>query len=105
MARRIVGLFGPYKLPVALVGMLIVVNAGLGVLNPVLVKEVFDSALFPSDGSLNLMLLWLLAGLIAAIVVVGAILSVVQTWLTSRVGQDVTGDLQEAVYDHLLGMS
>ena len=30
---------------------------------------------------------------------------IVQTYLTSRVGQDVTSDLQEAVYDHLLGMS
>ena len=105
LARRIVGLFAPYKLPVAVIGVLIVLNAGLGVINPVLVKEVFDSALFPADGSLDLMLLWLLAALIAAIVVAGAALSVVQTWLTSRVGQDVTGDLQEAVYDHLLGMS
>ncbi len=105
LARRIIGLFGPYKLPVALVGLLIVVNAGLGVINPLLVREVFDSALFPTDGGLDLMLLWLLAALIAAIVVVGAVLSIVQAYLTSRVGQDVTGDLQEAVYDHLLGMS
>ena len=105
LARRIIGLFGPYKLPVALVGLLIVVNAGLGVINPLLVKEVFDSALFPADGSMDLMLLWLLAALIASIVVAGAALSIVQTYLTSRVGQDVTGDLQEAVYNHLLGMS
>lgn len=105
LARRIIGLFGPYRLPVAMVGLLIVVNAGLGVINPLLVKEVFDSALFPGDGNLDLALLWLLAALIAAIVVVGAVLNIVQTWLTSRVGQDVTGDLQEAVYDHLLGMS
>ena len=105
LARRIIGLFGPYKLPVALVGLLIVVNAGLGVINPLLVREVFDSALFPAGGSLDLMLLWLLAALIVGIVVVGAVLSIVQTYLTSRVGQDVTGDLQEAVYNHLLGMS
>ena len=105
LARRTLGLFGPYKLPVAVVGLLIVVNAGLGVLNPVLVKVVFDSALFPASGSLNLTLLWVLAGLIAAVVVVGAALSIVQTYLTSKVAEDVTGDLQEALYDHLLGMS
>ena len=105
LAHRIVGLFGPYKLPVAIVGLLIVINAGLGVINPLLVKEVFDSALFPADASLDLMLLWVLAGLIVAIVVIGAALSIVQTWLTSKLGQEVTGDLQEAVYDHLLGMS
>ena len=73
--------------------------------NPLLVREVFDSALFPAGGRLDLMLLWILAALIAAIVVAGAVLNIVQTYLTSRVGQDVTGDLQEAVYDHLLGMS
>ena len=105
LTRRILGLFGPYKLPVTVVGLLIVVNAGLGVLNPVLVKEVFDSALFPADGSLDLMLLWVLAGVIAAIVVAGAALSIVQAWIASTVARDVTGDLQEAVYDHLLGMS
>lgn len=105
LARRIIGLFGPYRLPVAVVGLLIMINAALGVINPLLVKEVFDSALFPANGSLDLMLLWLLAALIAVIIVAGAVLSILQTWLTSRVGQDVTGDLQEAVYDHLLGMS
>lgn len=105
LARRVIGMFGPYRLPVAAIGLLIVVNAGLGVINPVLVKEIFDSALFPADGALNLMLLWLLAGLIAAVAVAGGVLSIAQTWLTTRVGQDVTGDLQEAVYDHLLGMS
>ena len=105
LVRRILGLFGPYKLPVAVVGLVIVVNSGLGVLNPVLVKEVFDSALFPASGSLDLTLLWVLAGLIAAIVIAGAALTVVQTYLTSKVAQEVTGDLQEAVYDHLLGMS
>ena len=105
LARRIVGLLGPYKTPVAVVGLLIVLGSGLGVVNPILVKEVFDSALFPAEGELNLMLLWLLAGLMAAIAVADGALSIVRTYLTSKVAQDVTGDLQEAVYDHLLGMS
>ena len=105
LARRIVGLLGPYKAPVAVVGLLIVLGSGLGVVNPILVKEVFDSALFPAEGELKLMLLWLLAGLMAAIAVADGALSIVRTYLTSKVSQGVTGDLQEAVYDHLLGMS
>ena len=104
LARRIVGLLGPYKTPVAVVGLLIVLGSGLGVVNPILVKEVFDSALFPAEGELNLMLLWLLAGLMATIAVADGALSIVRTYLTSKVSQGVTGDLQEAVYDHLLGM-
>ena len=105
LMRRVIGLIAPYKLPVAVIGLLIVVNAVLGVVNPVLIKEVFDSALFPADGELNLMLLWVLAGLMAAIAVVSGVLSIARTYLTSNVGQGVTGDLQEAVYGHLLGMS
>ncbi len=105
LAQRIVGLLGPYKTPVAVVGLLIVLGSGLGVVNPILVKEVFDSALFPAEGELNLMLLWLLAGLMATIAVADGALSIVRTYLTSKVSQGVTGDLQEAVYDHLLGMS
>ena len=105
LVRRVIGLFAPYKLPVAVIGILIVVNAILGVVNPVLIKEVFDSALFPADGELNLTLLWLLAGLMAVVAVAGGALDIARTYLTNRVGQDVTGDLQEAVYAHLLGMS
>ena len=105
LARRVVGLFAPYKLPVAAIGLLIAVNAALGVVNPILIKEVFDSALFPADGELDLMLLWLLAGLMAVIAVAGGALNIAQTYLTNKLGQDVTGDLQEAVYAHLLGMS
>ena len=105
LVRRVIALFAPYKLPVAVIGLLIVINAALGVVNPVLIKEVFDSALFPADGELNLMLLWVLAGLMAAIAVVGGALNIAQTYLTNKVGQGVTGDLQEAVYAHLLGMS
>ena len=105
LARRVAGLFAPYRLPVAMIGLLIVVNAVLGVVNPVLIKEVFDSALFPTDGNLNLVLLWLLVGLMAAVAVASGALEIARTYLTNRVGQDVTGDLQEAVYAHLLGMS
>ncbi len=105
LARRVICLFSPYKLPVAIIGLLIAVNAALGVVNPVLIKEVFDSALFPAEGGLNVMLLWLLTGLMAAIAVAGAALNIAQTYLTSKVGQNVTGDLQEAVFAHLLGMS
>ena len=105
LVRRVIGLFAPYKLPVVAIGLLIAVNAALGVANPVLIKEVFDSALFPAGGDPNLMLLWLMAGLMAIIAVASGALNIAQTYLTSKVGQAVTGDLQEAVYGHLLGMS
>ena len=105
LARRVVGLFRPYKAQVAAVGSLIFLTAGLGAVNPVLIKEVFDSALFPASGTPDLMLLWVLAGVMAAIAAVSAVTGVVQTYLTNKAGQDIMGDLQDAVYAHLQGMS
>ncbi len=105
LARRVVGLFRPYKAQVAAVGCLIFLTAGLGAVNPVLIKEVFDSALFPASGTPDLMLLWVLAGVMAAIAAVSAVMGVVQTYLTNKAGQDIMGDLQDAVYAHLQGMS
>ena len=44
LVRRIVGTFRPYWPVVTLVGLLILITAGLGVVNPVLIRVVFDSA-------------------------------------------------------------
>jgi len=47
LVRRISAAFRPYKAQVIVVGLLILVSAGLGVVNPLLIRVVFDSALFP----------------------------------------------------------
>ena len=104
LVPRVVRLFGPYKLQVALVVMLVVITAGLGVINPVLIKYVFDNGLFPEGGP-NVRLLWILAGVMAAIAAGNAVLGIAQTYMTNRVGQYVMRDLRDAVYAHLQGMS
>ena len=85
-------------------GLLILVTAGLGVVNPVLIQVVFDSALFPEGGP-NLNLLWLLGGIMAAITVVTGGLGIVQTFLTNQVGQRVMRDLRDTLYRHLQSLS
>ena len=47
LVPRVVRLFGPYRPQVALVVLLVVATAGFGVVNPVLIKYVFDNGLFP----------------------------------------------------------
>ena len=47
LVRRTAASFRPCWIRVAGVTLLIIVTAGLGVVNPLLIKEVFDSALFP----------------------------------------------------------
>ena len=84
-----------------MVGLLILVTAGIGVVNPLLIRVVFDSALFPSSGSPDLTLLWVLAGVMAGITVVGGLLGIIQTYLTNHIGQNVMRDLRDQLYQHL----
>ncbi len=102
--RRIAQAFQPYWPRVLAIGLLILVTAGLGVVNPVLIRVVFDSALFV-DGGPNLNLLWTLAAAMSAVVVVTGSLGVLQTWLTQQVGQRVMRDLRDRLYSHLQTLS
>ena len=104
LVPRVVRLFGPYRPQVALVVLLVFCTAGLGVINPVLIKYVFDNGLFPEGGP-NVRVLWILAGAMAAIAAGNAVLGVCQTYMTNKVGQYVMRDLRDAVYAHLQGMS
>jgi ATP-binding cassette subfamily B protein len=105
LVRRIAASFRPYWFKVSVVGLLILVTAGFGVINPLLIQVVFDSALFPPDGSPNLNLLWILAGVMAGVIVLTSILGIAQTFLTNQVGQRVMRDLRDRLYRHLQRLS
>ena len=102
---RTVRLFLPYRFQVVSVAVLILVTASVGVVNPVLIKVVFDSALFPSSGGPNMDLLWILAGIMSSVAILNGVMGVIQTYMTNRVGQSVMRDLRDAVYAHLQGLS
>jgi ATP-binding cassette subfamily B protein len=105
LGRRVVSLFRPYKWSIAVTGVLVVVGAGIAVIPPLLVQRVFDDALFPVDGSApDLSLLWKLVIAMIALFLLSAAVGVVQTWLTSTVGNRVTGDLRVKLFDHLQSM-
>ena len=105
LGRRVVGLFRPYVWSIAITGVLVVVGAGIAVIPPLLVQRIFDDALFPVDGSApDIPLLWRLVGLMIGLFLLSAALGVVQTWLTSTVGNRVTGDLRVKLFDHLQAM-
>ena len=105
LGRRVVALFRPYKWSIAITGVLVVAGAGIAVIPPLLVQRVFDDALFPVDGSPpDLSLLWKLVLAMIALFLLSAVVGVVQTWLTSTVGNRVTGDLRVKLFDHLQSM-
>ena len=102
---RTVRLFQPYRFQVVSVTVLILLTASIGVINPLLVKTVFDSALFPSAGEPNINLLWVLAAIMSSIAILNGLMGVLQTYMTNHVGQSVMRDLRDDVYAHLQGMS
>jgi ATP-binding cassette subfamily B protein len=88
------------------VGAAILVTAGLGVANPLLIKVVFDHALFPRGRSgPDMTLLYELVALMIGLAVLAGAIGVGQTYLTSIVGQRVMQDLRNRLYAHLQKMS
>ena len=98
-ARRVVPLFRPYRAQVAAVVALIVVTSTIGIINPLLIQAVFNKALFVHDGP-NIQLLVILVAIMAVIPIVNGAIGVVQTYETTRVGQQVMRDLRDRLYSH-----
>jgi len=106
LIRDTARLFRPYRVAVAIIVGLVLVTAGGGVANPLLIKVIFDSALFPAGGhGPNLTLLYLIVAIMIAVPIVTGAIGVLQTYLTNRVGQRVMEDLRNRLYEHLQGMS
>ncbi|MFD8378036.1 ABC transporter ATP-binding protein [Streptomyces sp. NPDC059679] len=98
--RRILGLFRPYRGRLALVALLVGASALVSVASPFLLREVLDTAI-PERRTGLLTLLAL--GMIAAAVVT-SVFGVLQTLISTTVGQRVMHDLRTAVYDWLQRM-
>ena len=105
VVRRAAGSFRPYILHVVGIVLLILITAGLGVVNPLLIERVFDDALFPQIGEPDMRLLWILAGIMAGVTIFTGVLGIAQTWATNVVGQRVMRDLRDRLYVHLQSLS
>jgi ATP-binding cassette subfamily B protein len=110
--RRVVSIFRPYRRKVSVVGVAIVISSGLGVVNPLMIKKIFDDALFgPSTGANadlcsgqacpNMHALWVFVGIMIAIPFVTSAIGVGQTYLSNLVGLQVMQDLRNSLYKHL----
>lgn len=105
LGRRVVTLFRPYRWSILATGVLVVVGAAIAVVPPLIVQRIFDDALFPVDGGgPDVSLLWRLVLVMVGMFLLSAALGVVQTWLTSTVGNRVTGDLRVRLFEHLQAM-
>jgi ATP-binding cassette subfamily B protein len=100
-SRRIARMFHPYRLRLASVLGLIVISSLLSMLSPFLLRDVLDKGILHHDTTL---LTELVLGMIAIAIATSA-LSVVQTYVSTDIGQRVMHDLRVAVYRHLQRLS
>jgi ATP-binding cassette subfamily B protein len=95
--RRIARLFAPHRWSVIGVVAIIVASSIVGLASPFLLRAIIDTAL-PQQ---NLRLLVILAGAMVAVAGVTSVLGVVQTWVSTKVGQHVMHGLRTDVFAHL----
>lgn len=95
--RRIARLFRTHRWQLTVVTAIIVASSVVSLASPFLLREVIDVAL-PTQ---NLRLLvWLVIGMVAVAAVTSAF-GVVQTWISTTVGQQVMHRLRTEVFTHL----
>jgi ATP-binding cassette, subfamily B, bacterial len=98
--RRVLAWCGPYRLQ--LIGFIIavVVDAIVMVIPPLLVRDLIDNALPDKNRQLVAVIALVAVGLAFA----DAMLSLVQRYLSSRVGEGLIYDLRVALFDHVQRM-
>ncbi len=95
--RRIGRLFAPYKRTLLIVIAIIVASSIISMASPFLLRAVIDRALPQRDVTL---LVWLVLGMVAVAAVTSSF-GVVQTWLSSKIGQRIMHRLRTDVFSHL----
>ena len=101
---RVVAMFKPYRGGLILTAALVLVGAVLAVVPPLVLQRIFDDALFPAVGGVNMRLLMELVILTVVLYLLIAGLGVWQTYVTSNVGNRVTGDLRITLFERLQSM-
>ncbi|MEU8617727.1 ABC transporter ATP-binding protein [Streptomyces sp. NPDC048623] len=98
--RRILRLFHPYRGRLAVVGLLVAASSLVSVASPFLLREILDTAI--PQGRTGLLSLLALGMILTA--VTSGVFGVLQTLISTTVGQRVMHDLRTAVYAQLQRM-
>ncbi|MBV9337302.1 MAG: ABC transporter ATP-binding protein [Solirubrobacterales bacterium] len=101
---RIVRLFRPHRGALTVIVAMILITSALSVISALLVRRVFDHALFVRGGP-DLGVLYPLVAALIAIPIVNGVLNVAQTYLTEVVGNRVLEELRNRLFEHLERLS
>jgi ATP-binding cassette subfamily B protein len=99
--RRVVAFAGPQRRLIGTFVALVVVDASLVVVTPLLIRKIVDDGILQGDGGL----VTLLALGIAAVAIVNAGLALLQGHFSSRIGEGLIYDLRTQVFAHVQRMS
>jgi len=101
---RVLRLFSPHKGPLSIVLVIVFFTAILTVASPLLQRNLIDDGLFPTGG-VNFEVVLRISGILIVIILIRSVFSIWQTYLTSKVGQEVLRDLRTKLFEHLQSLS
>ena len=99
-ARRMFHFASPYKRLLTWFMVLVVIDAIIGAVNPLIVRSIINNGILEHDRNLVVTLALLMAGLAIA----DAALSLVQRWVSASVGEGLIFDLRAKVFGHIQQM-
>ena len=97
-SKRVLRYARPFLRPIVVFLVVVVVDAFVMVAVPLLLKNLVDEGVTPKDSGVVVRLSLLVAGL----AVVDAVLTLVQRWYSSRIGEGLIYDLRTKVFAHVL---
>ncbi len=101
LIRRVLGYARPYRVKIALVLLLILISSVLGLVSPLLIRQLLDTAVPQKD----VRLLDMLAIGLILIPIANAVIGVIQRYLNASIGEGVIYELRVALFAHLQRMS
>jgi ATP-binding cassette subfamily B protein len=98
--RRVYAFARPYRVTIVLFLATIVVSTFLALIPPLLLREIIDHAIVDDDGGyLNTLFLIMIGAAFGR-----AVLSLIERWLSSHIGEGLIYDLRSKLFDHVQRM-
>lgn len=96
--RRVLSYAAAYKPQIAIFLGLTVIDSLLVVASPLILQRLVDGGVMPRDAGLVIQL----SVLVALIAIADAVLTLVERWFSSRIGEGLIYDLRTQVFSHVL---
>jgi ATP-binding cassette, subfamily B, bacterial len=99
--RRIFAFIEPYRKPLIIFLVLVVIDGAIGVVNPLLFKDIINNGILGHEPNIIIPL----AALALGISLLDAGLSLVESYLSAKIGQSLVFDMRTKVFAHIQRMS